>query len=135
MLDLVRLAEGVDQRVGEVAPLIVEADVGKIHEGADAQSDPKTTALPGERTQVSTRNLESVKMLERERERKVLTINFCSKVKLEMPMHAFIVLILFVITSKLYFDSKKCLPLQRHCRTAQHRAPYHPGTSVYHHRQ
>ena len=46
MLDLLWFTEGVDQRVGEVAPLIVEADVGEVDEGAHSEGHSETTPLP-----------------------------------------------------------------------------------------
>ena len=74
VLNLVWLTKTIDQSVGEVAPVVVVADVGKVDEGANTQSNPQPSSLPGQSTQVTARNLECVKVLgEREREREIST--------------------------------------------------------------
>ena len=46
-LRLVGPRERVDDRVGEVGPLVVGADVGKVYEGVDSERNPQGAAFPG----------------------------------------------------------------------------------------
>ena len=48
-LRLVGPREGVDDRVGEVGPFVVGADVGEVDEGVDGECNAQGTALPGAR--------------------------------------------------------------------------------------
>ena len=43
------LGVGVHHRVGEVGPLVVRPDVGKVDEGVDGECNAQGTALPGAR--------------------------------------------------------------------------------------
>ena len=76
MLNLVWLTKAVDQGVGEVAPLVVVTNVGKVDEGANTESHPQPGTLPGKGAQVTTRHPEGVKVLRgrggRGRERNLL---------------------------------------------------------------
>ena len=63
MLNLVWFTKAVDQSVREIAPLVLVADISEIDEGANADSHPQSSTLPGQSTQVATRHLESVQML------------------------------------------------------------------------
>ena len=48
-LRLVGPRERVDDRVGEVSPLVVGTDVGKVDEGVDSECNAQGTAFPGTR--------------------------------------------------------------------------------------
>ena len=57
LLKALRLAERVDHSVGKIAPFVLGADVGKVDEVVDSQSQAKTASLPGARAQLLARYL------------------------------------------------------------------------------
>ena len=55
----VRFCVRVDNSVGEIRPLVVWSDVGKVDERVDCQGDPQGAALPRTRGDLLTRHLKS----------------------------------------------------------------------------
>lgn len=59
----VRLLEGIHHSTGEIAPLVVMADVSKVNVGAHSHGHPQAGAFPRHSTQVPPRDTQCVQNL------------------------------------------------------------------------
>ena len=63
ILNPVRLCEGVDHRIGTVAPLVVRADVGKVDVAVDGEGDTQAAAFPWHSSEFMSGDFQGPQML------------------------------------------------------------------------